>query len=262
MDRRSFLRHSAALFSSPAWAMGLIPGKSHILSLSFDDGFKKSFHRIARIHEEYGLKACLNVIAQGHVPGAVNVPSITAFQLGDFDDWNLLRERGHEVMPHSWNHRNLTEMPLGEAKEDIDRCLAYFQENLKGYQDASAVFSFPFNASTREIEDYTLGKIRALRTGGWLVLNGTRENKMPNREGPLRLGCWSHGPERSDERFDEYIQGFLASQGGWHILNMHGLDEEGWGPVSGNYLDGLLKRLVKIPHLEVLPVGLALERFS
>jgi len=260
MDRRTFIKSSAALLASPTWTKNIIVGKTHIISLSFDDGFKKSFHRIVQIHEAYGLKACLNVIAQGHVPGAVKVPSIAAFELGDFDDWNRFKEKGHEVMPHSWNHRNLTEMPLEEAKDDIDRCLDYFRKNLKGYDDTKAVYNFPFNASTSEVEDFTLGRVRAVRTGGWLVLNGTRENKMPSREGPLRLGCWSHGPERSDEMFEGYIQAFLASEGGWHILNMHGLDGEGWGPVSAGYLDGLFKRLIRIPHLEVLPVGAVLER--
>lgn len=35
--------------------------QTHILSLSFDDGFKKSFYQIAKIHENYGLKACLSL---------------------------------------------------------------------------------------------------------------------------------------------------------------------------------------------------------
>lgn len=41
---------------------------SHYLSLSFDDGFKKSFNKAAEIHEEYGLKGCFNVIATVHLP--------------------------------------------------------------------------------------------------------------------------------------------------------------------------------------------------
>ena len=36
---------------------------------------------------------------------------------------------------------------------------------------------------------------------------------------------------------------------------MHGLDDEGWGPVSATYVDGLLKRLVKVKNLDILPVG-------
>ncbi len=42
-------------------AMGLgssfLTSTSHMLTLSFDDGFKKSFYRIAEIYEQYGLQA-------------------------------------------------------------------------------------------------------------------------------------------------------------------------------------------------------------
>ena len=54
---------------------------------------------------------------------------------------------------------------------------------------------------------------------------------------------------------EDEIQKFLASPGGWLILNLHGLDNEGWGPVSTEYLDNLLSRMVKIDYLDVLPTG-------
>ena len=85
--------------------------KTHILTLSFDDGFKKSFYKIAEIHEEYGLRACLNVIAMGHEKGYVKDEFIHEDLLGNFDDWNKIKSRGHEIMPHSWAHKNLTEIP-------------------------------------------------------------------------------------------------------------------------------------------------------
>lgn len=37
-----------------------------------------------------------------------------------------LKKRGHEVMTHTFNHVNLTTIPLDEAKRDIDRCIAEF----------------------------------------------------------------------------------------------------------------------------------------
>lgn len=64
MQRRRFIKTTTA--SSIALALGGLSNisKTHYISFSFDDGFKKSFYRIAEIHEEYGLNACLNVIAQ------------------------------------------------------------------------------------------------------------------------------------------------------------------------------------------------------
>ena len=56
------------------------------------------------------------------------------------------------------------------------------------------------------------------------------------------------------------IDSFLERHDGWLILNLHGLDDEGWGPISTQFLVDLLGRLVKIDSLEVLPVGEVLKR--
>jgi peptidoglycan/xylan/chitin deacetylase (PgdA/CDA1 family) len=235
-------------------------GKSHILTLSFDDGFKKSFYKIADIHSEYGLKACLNVIASGHLPEFKGVGKWVLPELmGNFDDWNALKRRGHEIMPHTWDHLNLTEIPLEEAKANIDKCLAYFAQHLEGYKANEAVYNFAFNASTPELDEFTLTRVHSLRTGGWLVLKDSRVNRIPITLKPVALGCWSHGPELSDNYVEEEVNKFLAGSGGWLIFNLHGLDEEGWGPVSTSYLDGLLKRLVGIDYLDILPTGEVLK---
>lgn len=39
--------------------------KYQILTFSFDGELKKSFYKIAEIHQEYGLKACFNIIVSG-----------------------------------------------------------------------------------------------------------------------------------------------------------------------------------------------------
>ena len=39
---------------------------THIVSLSFDDGFQKSSIRTAEIYEKYELSACINVVASAH----------------------------------------------------------------------------------------------------------------------------------------------------------------------------------------------------
>jgi peptidoglycan/xylan/chitin deacetylase (PgdA/CDA1 family) len=181
---------------------------------------------------------------------------------GDFKDWNLLQERGHEIMPHSWDHSNLTQMPLEKAKEDILKCLDYFEKNLKGFKSSDAVYNFAFNASTRELEDFTLSHVRAIRSGGWDIIEDHRqENPFPHSGKPVRLGCWSYGPDNADKWVEEEVTKFLAGSGGWLILNLHGLDDEGWGPLhSTTYLDDLLKRLVKLDSLEILPAGVALKK--
>lgn len=259
MDRRNFLKTSLTAAGSLSFGFReyfFEPGKTHVLSLSFDDGFKKSFYRIADIHENYGLKACLNIIATGHLKSFNTQPKwIPQNLLGDFNDWNKLKSRGHEIMPHTWEHLNLTQVPVEKAKENIDKCLKYFEENLDGYTSKGAVYNFAHNASTTELEDFALTRVSAVRTGGWLVLKDTMVNELPYADSSLRLGCWGHGPDFCDDYVEQEINKFLLSEGGWLILNLHGLDEEGWGPIHSHTLDKLLERLVRIDHLAVLPTG-------
>jgi peptidoglycan/xylan/chitin deacetylase (PgdA/CDA1 family) len=257
MNRRSFVKTTVAGVIATGFS-GCISGqKSHILTLSFDDGFKKSFHEIADIHEKYGLSACLNIISSGHLDQFVSPNDYHKDLRGDFNDWNALKKRGHEIMPHSWDHSHIAKMPLEEAKADIERGLKYFEENLEGYKSSEAVYNFAYNESTTELEQFALSKVRAIRTGADSAIN-----PIPVSSGPVKLGCWSFGPENADKWVEEQVTKFLASSGGWLVLNLHGLDEEGWGPVSSAYLDELLKKMVQVDYLEVLPVGVVLKRTS
>lgn len=256
MQRRRFIKTTTA--SSIALALGGLSNisKTHYISFSFDDGFKKSFYRIAEIHQEYGLNACLNVIASGHLPLFNAEPKwIPQKLLGNFDDWNALREKGHEIMPHSWKHLNLTKISFENAKENIEKCISYFKENLSGYSSNGAVYNFTYNASSPELEDYVLSKFTAIRTWAGLVQNNTTINKFPVNELPFRLGCWTYGPDLSDYYVEQEVNKFLSTEGGWLILNLHGLDNEGWGPISSKYLDSLLRRLIKIDFLKISPTG-------
>lgn len=261
MNRRQFIGSVSLASLGIGLESHSAKAKTHFLTLSFDDGFKKSFYRIAEIHEAYGLKSCLNVIATGHLPTFNAEPKwIPKGSLGDFNDWNKLKSRGHEIMPHTWDHRNLTQIPVDEAKEKIDLCFDYFEKNLDGYDASSAVYNFAYNASTPELDNYALRRSRAVRTGGWLVLKDTTVNLLPVPGERKALGCWGHGPDDCDAYTEETINKFLAGPGGWLILNLHGLDEEGWGPMTSAYLDGLLKRLVRIKHVDVIPAGVMLAK--
>lgn len=255
LDRRSFVKRSTL----GALALGLTPNfapdKTHILTLSFDDGFKNSFFRIAEIYEALNLSACFNVIASGHFPDFQAVDQwILPELMGNFDDWNELVRRGHEVMPHSWQHRNLGNEPFEVAKDLINRCLDYFEKHLEDYDPSYAVFNFPFNSSTPELEEFTLSRVRAVRTRGSAI------NSIPSEFKPVRLGCSAFGPGNGNNWMEEQIDHFLSQPGGWLILNLHGLDDEGWGPISTTFLQETLKTLVPHQHLEIMPAGAVLKR--
>ena len=258
MKRREFLKAGAA--GTLGVSLGFKPshmGRTHMLTFSFDDGFKKSFLKLADIHEEYGYKACLNVIASGHFKSFQAVDDwILPELMGNFDDWNYLIRRGHEVMPHSWQHLNLARQDPFKAKELISKCIVYFNEHLTGFDPEKAVFNYPFNASTDELNEHALQRVRAVRT--WA---DGHVNPMPSKK--LRvLGCASNGPDNIDGWVKEKIDQFLKMDGGWMILNLHGLDDEGWGPVSTDFFDSLLQRLRQNPRVEIIPAGMALDKYG
>jgi hypothetical protein len=70
-SRREFLRTSGAAsvaLAAPelvAAQKAVATRKPHFVTLSFDDGFKKSFLRTAEIYEKHKLSACLNIVAAG-----------------------------------------------------------------------------------------------------------------------------------------------------------------------------------------------------
>jgi hypothetical protein len=238
-----------------------IAKKTHIVTFSFDDGFKKSFYEVADIYESFGLRACLNVIATGHenqfhpVVNGQPDAGIVPFEKGNWEDWNKLKKRGHEVMAHTYNHLNLTLLPLPEAKELIVKCAESFERNLKGFKASDSVYNFAYNASNPELDAFALTKFLVVRTQG-----DSPVNPIPTHRRPVRIGCYSHGPEQCDDFLESELNKFLAGPGGWFVFNTHGLDTEGWGPLSSSYLNAVLDRLRQMQHVDILPAGEVVTR--
>ena len=259
MNRRSFIQTASLGTAALNLPLSIpISKPSHLITISFDDGFKKSFLEAARIHEQFGLSGCFNVIASAHLPEFVSPDDYIIKELmGDFDTWNSLRERGHEVMMHSWAHNNLGKIEFEQATSLIDQCIDYFTEHLDGFEQEKSIFNFPFNSSTPELEAYVLTKVRALRTGGtW--------SAMPFPTAGARvLSCVLYPrPGNGDEWVETTISEFLSRDGGWLILNTHGLGEEGWGPITAECLKRTLDRLVNLDHVEVLTVTQVLDNYT
>ena len=227
--------------------------KRHIVSLSFDDGFEKSNLMIAEIYEKFGLSACFNVIALGHKPDFLPPdPYHEGYQRGNFELWNALQARGHEIMPHGLLHHNLSEMPFEKAQRSIQDCLDIFEQELDGFQARESVYNFAYNASTPEIEAWLPEVVKAYRTGG----NPINPLPLPDQ---VKLTTTGYGPENCEKHLDEQIDHLLDCSEGWLIYNTHGLDDEGWGPIRAEYLEALLDRLTSIDSVAVMPVGMALS---
>lgn len=227
--------------------------KRHIVTLSFDDGFRKSSIKTAEIYEKHKLSACINVVASAHMK-EFQPPDYPDVVRGDFVLWNELQARGHEIMPHSYKHVNLREKPLGEAKDLILRCLDVFAKELKHFKARKAVYNFAYNSSTPELEKWLATRVRAFRTGGKAI------NPLPHK-GQQKLTCVSFGPGNCEAAIDHQIEYLLSQETGWLIFNTHGLDDEGWGPLRATYLDRLLGKLSEIESVDILPARRALDKY-
>ena len=226
----------------------------HLITLSFDDGFLKSNLKIVEIYERHGLSACFNIVATAHRP-EFQLPNPThRAPVGDFGVWNELQARGHEIMPHGYRHADKSRMPLAEAQDLVRRCLDVFSAELRGFDPHRAVFNFPYNASSPELEGWMPSVVRAFRT------EGPAGPIMPlPHPGLVRLDTTSAGPGNAEAAVDRWIAELLSRPSGWLLFCLHGLDDEGWGPIRAVYLERLLDRLVQIPTVRILPAARALE---
>ncbi len=251
MKRRSFLKGlcvGATILAMPRCGVKNKRTK-YIITLSFDDGFKKSSIRTAEIYEKYNLSACFNVIATGHLK-RFEAPDKyqEAVPKGDFGLWNELKKRGHEIMPHGYKHANKKNLPFEQAKDLILRCLDIFSDELDGFEPKEAVFNFPYNSSTRELEEWLPTQVKVFRTGGGGI------NPLPHK-GQVKLTCVGYGPGNIEQHLEKEIEKLLSRFSGWLIYNTHGLDGEGYGPMSSEFLDKLLGRLHGMESVEIMPAG-------
>jgi len=257
--RRNFLQSlGAAAVSLPVAALAedKQPKKTHILTLSFDDGFRKSSIRTAEIYEKYGARACFNIIASAHLPDFKPADEYQAASpIGEFGLWNELKARGHEIMPHGYKHANLRALPHQEATDLILRSLDIFDKELRGFDRKKAVFNFPFNASTPELDAWLPKHVRAFRAGGGAA------NLWPHKGQTKLTTGGAGGKGTTEENVDRIIDGFVAGPSGWCIITLHGLDGEGWKPIRSDYLDRLLARLIPISTLDIQPAAATLEKY-
>ena len=157
--------------------------------------------------------------------------------VGDFGLWNELQSRGHEIMPHGYKHANKRELPLAECKISFAAASTYFSKQLEGISIRRRRCSiFRSMRRRRQSKSGLPSQVLAFRTGGPAV------NALPHR-GQSKLTCTNFGPGNTDAHLIGEIDKWLAQPSGWFIYNTHGLDDEGYGPLSASVLDKLLGRL-------------------
>ncbi|MEM6884243.1 MAG: polysaccharide deacetylase family protein [Verrucomicrobiota bacterium] len=220
--------------------------QTHV-SFIFDDGFTKSCLQVAEIFEARNLSATFAVLVdhEGFMPD---------FPKGDFKLWNELLERGHEIHPHGWDHSDLSQIPFDEATQKIDDCLNYFTENVTGFQAASTVYHLTYNRSTPEVDAYLLERVKAIRTTGPEGEPGdglSTADSLSSRQ----FGCAWQGPDHCDGHLRASLKTAASSDAKHFCYMLHGLDDEGWGPIHRDALEDILDSIQNSDQLVYTPIG-------
>ena len=223
-----------------------------LLTITFDDGFADSCTRIAAIYETFGLKASFNIIAGAGTPGYVVPDEWHNAPYGGWDLWRDLAARGHEINPHSWSHRNHAAMPYVQAQAEVDKSLEAFERELKGFRRADAVYMFPYNRGGPEIESYVLEQCRAFRVGGEPM------NPLPSRS-LQRLGSVTSNSGVCDAEVSYWVNEWQNREPAWLLFSAHGLNQEGWGPMTPGGLQRILERVKKLPDAAIVTPSAALR---
>lgn len=229
------------------------PPAQHLISLCFDDGFLASSLKTAEIFERFGVVANFNVVACGHRDDFVAPdPYQEGVPKGDFGVWRELRDRGHEIMPHGYRHIDKSKVPFAEAKDQVERCLEVFARELPGFRADASVYNLPYNAASDELAQWFPSAVRAYRVGGSGI------NPLPHTE-LVRLSSTVFGPRNGNEdHLPRVLDELLAKPEGWLIYLFHGLGDEGYGPVSEEYLESTLEQLLAIDSVRLVPPAAAL----
>ncbi|WP_432352165.1 polysaccharide deacetylase family protein [Sporosarcina sp. A2] len=169
------------------------------IALTFDDGpDPKSTIQILEILKKYDAKA-------------------TFFMLGSRVEYypetaKAVKDAGHEIGNHSWNHPDLSKMPLAKALEEINRTTAIIQQ-VTG--DKPTVFRPPYGAYTEQLSKQTIPPITLwnVDTLDWKYRNADKlleEVKKSTKDGSTIL---MHDIHQSTADGLENVMVYLQSQG-------------------------------------------------
>jgi hypothetical protein len=207
------------------------------VGLVFDDGLKGSVQPIMECFEHHGLRADLAIIAE---PDAGPL----AGQALGWDAWREVAARGHRIHPHGLDHQNEASQPLGTAQARIQACLQRFAHELPGFVAREAVFHYPYNSTTPDLDGWLRTQVRATRAGGTGLMSAAE----------VASGAWHctcHGPSDADEHLHAMLDRAIAEEAHTLLFMAHGIDGEGWGPLGLSALRAALERIVHDSRLQV-----------
>lgn len=208
------------------------PGPRRVISFCFDDGFRRSAEQVHDVFSRRRLSACFAVLSR---PEQALDPYLRGAALGDWGFWREMVAAGHEVAPHGLIHERYDDLSLRETQASVHEALAIMEAELPGLQRGQTLFHVPYLSAPPAVVDWLGTQCLGVRLA--------RAGRGLNRWTDLRPGgvvdSLCHGPNCMADALRGRIREF-ASQDGWLVLVMHGVDGEGWGPVDRSELECLL----------------------
>jgi hypothetical protein len=206
------------------------------VSFCFDDGFRESTFKTARLFDERGLLASFCVLGQ---PSASADPAHTDARFADWGDLRALRLSGHDIAPHGWAHERLGEMTFEAARAGLERTFEKLEAELPGFDVGSAVFHAAYLQMPSNLRAWVLSRVRAIRVSSG---RGGR-NGFPADTTNRLIDCVTFGPTNVMEGCERCLDDFMRGDDPWQVLVLHGLDGEGWGAIDQDDLELLLDRV-------------------
>ena len=124
-------------------------GPSHVVAITFDDGFLDNYRLALPALERRGIPATF-FVATGSLGGHFGT-SAGALPMMDREQVRALSDRGHEIGAHTVTHPKLTQVSPETAREEMDASRIYLEE-LIGKRVVS--FAYPkgnYDAGVRDI---------------------------------------------------------------------------------------------------------------
>jgi peptidoglycan/xylan/chitin deacetylase (PgdA/CDA1 family) len=202
------------------------------ISFCFDDGFRRSARTIADAFSARGLSACFAVLSQPE--GALD-PFVQGADIGDWDFWRQLTAEGHELASHGLIHERYDEIDLPATQSSVIAALDILKREIPTFDSNRSVFHVPYLSAPAQTVEWLATRSLGVRLDTGKSGLTPWEDVRPG----CVIDCLCYGPENVGQSMLSRIREFRAQEG-WLVLVMHGVDGEGWGPVSRVELEQIL----------------------
>lgn len=181
-----------------------------MVSLVFDDGYRRAYEAVSSILEPAGLKSTHAVITH---TGAGGYPDYTTLV-----EWRHLRELGDEVVSHTRSHPHLPLLDLSTLQNEI----------VGSRQDLMAEGIVPVRGFVVPYGEYDDRVIQTARDAGYQWLRTTQRDYNDKAADRFRLGIQEVETSTSLETIQGWIDTAIASRT-WLILTFHDIRDDGGG---------------------------------